>query len=155
MRDNSSVVISLPDSKGAKRQNNTEKVIFSDPRIVQALAHVVRSFGPADSLVGMSAKDLAGSPQKYGTFLGIHGGRLSLYSLRRGGASWHFTTYQNLEATRMLGRWQWERTARLYIDGAFAELVNAQLSQRGARRASAARNVLSFYLAQLSLPARP
>ena len=55
----------------------------------------------------------------------------------------------------MLGRWQWECTARLYIDGAVAELVNAQLSLRGARRASAARNVLSFYLAQLSLPARP
>ena len=44
----------------------------------------------------------------------------------------------------MLGRWQWERTARLYIDGAVAELVNALLTQRGARRASAARNVATF-----------
>ena len=155
LRNDSSVVVSLPDSKGAKRQNNPEKVIISDPQIAKALAQVVRSLGPADSLVGMSAKDLAGLLKKYGNFLGIYDERLTLYSLRRGGASWHFTTYQNLDATRMLGRWQWERTARLYIDGAVAELVNAQLTQRGARRASAARHVLSFYLAHGSLPARP
>ena len=155
MRDDTSVIISLPDSKGAKRQNNPEKVIVSDPRIVKALAHVVQSLGPSDSLVGMSARELAGLLKRYGNFLGIHDERLTLYSLRRGGASWHFTTYQNLDATRMLGRWQWERTARLYIDGAVAELVNAQLTQRGARRASAARNVLSFYLAHSSLPSRP
>ena len=155
VRNNSSVVVSLLDSTGAKRQNNPENVIISDPRIVQDLAHVVRSLGPADSLVEMSAKDFAGFPKKYGNFLGIHDERLTLYSLRRSGASWHFTTYQNLDATRMLGRWQWERTARLYIDGAVAELVNAQLTQRSARRASAVRNVLSFYLAQLSLPSRP
>ena len=155
VRNNSSVIASFPDSKGAKRQNNPEKAIISDPRIVQALAHVVRSLGPADSFVGMSAKDFAGFPRKYGNFLGIHDERLTLYSLRRGGASWHFTSYQNLDATRMLGCWQRERTARLYIDGAVAELVNAQLTQRGARRASAARNVPRFYLAHRSLPSRP
>ena len=155
LRNDSSVVVSLPDSKGAKRQNNPEKVIISDPQIAKALAQVVRSLGPADSLVGMSAKDLAGLLKKYGSFLGIYDERLTLYSLRRGGASWHFTTYQNLDATRMLGRWQWELTARLYIDGAAAELVNARLTLRGARRASPARNVLSFYLAHGSLPARP
>ena len=155
VRGDTSVVISLPDSKGAKRQNNSEKVIVSDPSIVKALAHVVRSLEPADSLVGMSAKDLADLLKKYGAFLGIYDERLTLYSLRRGGASWHFTTYQNLDATRMLGRWQWERTARLYIDGAVAELVNAELTQRGARRAAAGRNILTFYLTHFSLPTRP
>jgi hypothetical protein len=102
---------------------------------------MVRSLRPADSLVGMSAKDFGGLVNNYGHFLGIHDQSLTLYSLRRGEESWHFATYRNLDATRMLGRWQQERTARLHIDGAVAELVNMQLTQKGAERAANARNV--------------
>ena len=48
--------------------------------------------------------------------------KLTPYSLRRGGATWHFQQYGSLSRTTVHGRWADERTARIYIDGALAQL---------------------------------
>ena len=40
----------------------------------------------------------------------------SPYSIRRGGATWHFLRTSSMDATLQLGRWTCNRTARMYID---------------------------------------
>eukprot|EP00438_Fugacium_kawagutii_P004504 Skav200103 [mRNA] locus=scaffold694:661032:664628:- [translate_table: standard] len=63
------------------------------------------------------------------THFGISG-NLSLYSLRRGGATWHFLGERSMESTLIRGRWQSTSTARIYLADAAATLVHLQLTQR-------------------------
>eukprot|EP00438_Fugacium_kawagutii_P028684 Skav214062 [mRNA] locus=scaffold2017:694813:699466:+ [translate_table: standard] len=56
-------------------------------------------------------------------------GYLSLYSLRRGGATWHFLAERSMESTLVRGRWQSTSTARIYLADAAATLVHLRLSR--------------------------
>ncbi|CAE7472001.1 unnamed protein product [Symbiodinium sp. CCMP2592] len=58
----------------------------------------------------------------------------SLYSLRRGGATFHWQRTQNFEAAMLMGRWQEQRTCRIYLDEARALLLQqAALASRNGR----------------------
>ena len=49
------------------------------------------------------------------------------YSLRRGGATWWFAQHGNLDRVMLLGRWQAQKTARLYLNESRAVLAEMQL----------------------------
>ena len=49
------------------------------------------------------------------------------YSLRRGGATWWFCQHGNLDRVMLLGRWQAQKTARLYLNESRAVLTEMQL----------------------------
>ena len=49
------------------------------------------------------------------------------YSLRRGGATWWFSQHGNLDRVMILGRWQAQKTARLYLNESRAILAEMQL----------------------------
>ena len=51
-----------------------------------------------------------------------------MYSFRRGGATWHFLTEQNIEQTLLRGRWALTSTARIYLQDAAATLSHLQIS---------------------------
>ena len=55
-------------------------------------------------------------------------GHFSLYSFRRGGATWHFISEQSMEATLLRGRWVSTSTARIYLQDAAATLSHLQIS---------------------------
>ena len=55
--------------------------------------------------------------------LGFSPGTLTPYGIRRGVATWHFLRFGSLSITAALGRWESERTARIYAEGAAAELA--------------------------------
>ena len=55
--------------------------------------------------------------------LGFTPDRLTPYGIRRGAATWHFLKFGKLSVTTSLGRWENERTARIYVEGAAAELA--------------------------------
>ena len=51
----------------------------------------------------------------------------SLYSLRRGGATFAYLRSHNLDKVAIQGRWKDHRTAKIYLDDARAELLRQQL----------------------------
>ena len=59
---------------------------------------------------------------------------LAPYCIRGGGATWHFTKYQNYDTTQALGRWSNVKTARLYIDQATSEVGLLSLPAWGKAR---------------------
>jgi len=53
----------------------------------------------------------------------------SLYSLRRGGATFAYLRSHNLDRVAIQGRWKDHRTAKIYLDDARAELLRQELPQ--------------------------
>ena len=53
---------------------------------------------------------------------------LSVYSLRRGGATWSFLQHHSMELTLLKGRWQSAKTARIYLQDAIAGLSDLQMT---------------------------
>ena len=45
------------------------------------------------------------------------------YSLRRGGATWHFRMHGSISLTMEIGRWKNQQTARTYVNTALMELT--------------------------------
>ena len=65
--------------------------------------------------------------------LGFEHPKMSGYSLRRGGASWHFHAYNSYDLTTEAGRWSQIRTARIYIDQAAADAARTLHSKEDER----------------------
>ena len=53
-------------------------------------------------------------------------GPFSWHSCRRGGASGFFLKSASMEATLVAGRWASSMTARIYVEGAVADLVRVR-----------------------------
>ena len=68
-------------------------------------------------------------------------GLLTVYSLRRGGATWDFLQHQSMERTLLRGRWSSTSTARIYLQDAVATVSHLQLTaeQRHLAHCAAAR----------------
>ena len=56
------------------------------------------------------------------------------YALRRGGATYHFQTYRNLDLTVQQGRWACPKTARQYLDSGTCQLAHVHWSRAQTKR---------------------
>ena len=74
-------------------------------------------------------------------------GAISGYSLRRGGATWYFMATGSMARTTVHGRWAAEGTARIYIDGAMAQMSRAHLPPESERVLRAAAAIATAVLA--------
>ena len=88
--DTGCVVLSLPDSKGAKRKNVGEFVMFTDIHARMLLRRLVAGKAAADSVFGLSYTDLKQGLETTAAAVGVFGDTLTPYALRRGGATYHF-----------------------------------------------------------------
>ena len=68
-----------------------------------------------------------------GSLVGFTHKRFTPYSLRRGGATWHAHKFGSLQHTCLLGRWQSEKTAKIYINGAAAEWASWKINRDNRR----------------------
>ena len=68
------------------------------------------------------------------------------YSLRRGGATWHFAAGKSLDATIVRGRWQSSKTARIYIEDAVAAEVAAKMPREAVAAINEANLLWSGWL---------
>ncbi|OLP94542.1 hypothetical protein AK812_SmicGene23459 [Symbiodinium microadriaticum] len=57
------------------------------------------------------------------------------YSLRRGGATWDFLSYQSMERTLLRGRWASTSSARVYLQDAVATIAHLRLEEKVSRPA--------------------
>ena len=114
-------------STGMKKRLGLARAFLHDPKVLQQLDRLLRS-SARDQLYARAPRFFARDLNKLLDFFGRTGFGFLPYSLRRGGATWHFHKYGSMALTCELGRWQNERTARIYIEDAAASLAEIKLS---------------------------
>jgi len=134
-----SCVLTLPFTKSGTRFNMVESVVLDDAAIVRKLRGYLRSL-PADALVYGD-----GNRQFRKTFDDIvahlhlpHTLLYKPYSVRRGAATEFFRSTGSLSRTAVRGRWQNEKTCRIYVNESMAMLGDI-------RHSSTCRNLIQHF----------
>jgi len=125
--DNKLIILALPMTKTSRRKNRMESVHVDDPVIATVVRRALHR-APLGPIFTQGPQVFRREFKELLHGLDIHDELLLPYSLRRGGATWHFLKYRSLDATVVRGRWRHAATARIYIEDAAARLVGVQLS---------------------------
>ena len=125
----SSAIITLRQTKTSGP--NTEEGVLEDELVVRALRQVCDSLNDGENIYSRPARCLGEDLRWLASLVGFEHKRFTPYSLRRGGATWHFHKFGSLNKTCLVGRWKHERTAKIYIDGAAAEWTSWQFPLTG------------------------
>eukprot|EP00971_Amphidinium_carterae_P347433 6489442-Amphidinium_carterae.1 len=134
-----SVVIALPSTKTTGKKLAQESVVLVDPMIYR----MVRAMLPREGrLYPFTFPRFLQGFRALAVHLGYPVGLFSGYSLRRGGATSHYILHNNLASTMTLGRWQRERTARIYLDDARSSIVTLSESAECRTRVNEAVSML-------------
>ena len=131
---NSTLVIALPESKGAKRSGQPENVIVSEAPVVQFIHSVAKDLEPGEVLYKCSHASLGVDIRRLSSMLGLHHPNLTPYTLRRGGATWLYQQTLNFDVVQHKGRWSEARTCKIYVNTATAEIGRASLPEWGSSR---------------------
>jgi integrase len=141
---NNCCIISLWFSKGSQRTGQPEVVFIRDPSLIRMIRSL-QANGRADAWF------FAGSYKSFCTLLldaagsfGLEHPNLTPHSLRRGGATWHFSLFHSYDRTMSHGRWKQQKTAKGYIDEALAELGQDSLPLAGVLRLKKAEALFPF-----------
>ena len=126
-------VWSLPLTKSGQRVGAKESLIVDDVWVTQLLKQFLKPLMPGDRLSSISGQ---GQRQRLRTLLDAASldGDYRWYSCRRGGATALFRATGNMSRVCHVGRWNSQKTARIYITDALAALVETQLTQPHRRR---------------------
>jgi hypothetical protein len=143
LRDNFCIV-SLWDSKGSQRTGQPEVVFLRDPSLVRIIRGLQAKVQTDAWLFEGSYRTFCALLLSTAAFFGLEHPNLTPHSLRRGGATWHFSLFHNYDRTMLHGRWKQQKTARGYIDEALAELGRDSLPPAGALRLQKAEVLFVF-----------
>lgn len=99
---------------------NAETVVVRDSCLANLLRGRMRVGNPGEFPIGTRYNDLAAATKEYDNFFVVAHPHVTPHSLRRGGATWHFKRFQNIDVVHALGRWIQARTAKLHIDEALS-----------------------------------
>ena len=121
-QNRNTVIVILRATKTGKRTSTDERVIIHDRSVAAFLVRLRATRGPQAKLYRGTGQSFRQELRDLGSTLAVPTSRLTPYSLRRGGATWHFREFGSLSKTTVHGRWSNERTARIYIDGALAQM---------------------------------
>lgn len=130
-------VLSLGYTKTGKRNNTAEMVVVESPLAIASLKKACVGRPRKDFLLARGQRVFRSLFSSLVDLFGLDG-LITVYSLRRGGASWDFLQHQSMERTLLRGRWQSTSSARLYLQDATAMVTELQLSssQKGLARAA-------------------
>ena len=120
-------VVSLKNTKTGQRKNANEMVVCHSQVANSWLQKVLHPKKPQDLLLDCSPARLRDLFFKILDHLEVPG-YFSMYSFRRGGATWDFLADQNIEHTLLRGRWASTSTARIYLQDAAATLSHLQIT---------------------------
>ena len=132
----------LENTKKATRTGRPEQVMISDPLTLAALSWAGEDIQQDTPYYEYAPKQFNEDIKWLAGLFGITGPDLTAYVLRRGGATWHFMRYGSLDATAALGRWEQNKTAKIYIQSAVADVVKWSLSPDDKSRVKLAKKVL-------------
>ena len=131
-RDHRSISLVIPSAKTS--QGNPQVIQISDHQMVRLICrlqprrHHDRPLWPRSPGAFRSAID-----QLIPGF-GFPSHTYVPYALRRGGSTFHFQTFKNLDLTVLQGRWACSRTARQYLDSGTCQLAHISWTRGQARR---------------------
>ena len=120
-------VVSLFGTKTGQRKNAEEMVVVHSDLANYWLQVALRPKKANDLLLDHSPTELR---SLFFTMIDHFqlSGYFSMYSFRRGGATWFFLQDQNMEGTLIRGRWSSTSTAKNYLQDAAATLSHLQIS---------------------------
>ena len=142
-------VLSLGMTKTGKRTNTSEMVVVESHLAVAALRHACAGRRRSEFLLSRGPRVFRCLFNSLVELFELEG-TITVYSLRRGGASWDFLQHQSMERTLLRGRWQSTSSARIYLQDATAMVTHLKLSSEAEQRAKAAAALL-----KQSLTAKP
>eukprot|EP00435_Cladocopium_sp_Y103_P031880 s1016_g8.t1 len=122
-------VWSLPLTKSGQRAGVRESLTIEDSWLLVALKRYCATLQPGDTLRRVSPQLMRTRFKELLQKSGLPDG-FALYSLRRGGATHAFRRSNNLSWVCLVGRWSHEKTARIYITDALAQLTDITLESR-------------------------
>ena len=120
-------VLRLHHTKSGQRRGADEMVVCGSHVANKWLAIALSSKRPTDSLLSCRPATLRELFFSLLEYLAVQG-HFSLYSFRRGGATWHFLSEGSMERTLLRGRWVSSSTARIYLQDAAAGLSHLSLT---------------------------
>eukprot|EP00971_Amphidinium_carterae_P340544 6478960-Amphidinium_carterae.1 len=121
-------VISSFSTKGTSRSGAVaEAIVLDDPRLYLLLRLLLQSTSASATLVPYTYAQFYRHLAVCVEHFGLHAFHIRPRSLRRGGATYHFSQSHQLSLTTQRGRWANEATARFYIHSAAAESIEHAL----------------------------
>ena len=121
-QEHSGAMLDLGLTKSGRRKGITEQIVIEDIPCLGLLQAVLEGKSPGDYLWSRSP---AAFRKKFGVLIdrmGFTDLGFKPYSIRRGGATYHFRSKGNLSQTMERGRWQSPATARIYIQESVSTL---------------------------------
>ncbi|CAK0838091.1 unnamed protein product [Prorocentrum cordatum] len=97
-------VVNLHSTERGQRRLQQETVTVDDPPLVKWLATLLEPLQLGDTLVALTQHAFRDFFRHMLLTLGLAQSGFKLYSLRRGGATFHYREFANLHATTMKGR---------------------------------------------------
>ena len=95
-------------------------VTIDDSGLAQWIARPCEGMLPGDALIDVSQARFRSLFVDLCFTLQLSAIRFKPYSLCRGGATYHYRRYGNLDSTALRGRWACLRTARIYVTDGLA-----------------------------------
>ena len=135
----------LLQGKSGVRHNIVEKIIIEDKAVVNAIL-VAKASARSDFVYASSERQLSADLKWLGDLGGLPLSNLTLYALRRGGATFDFQQHFTMGKTMELGRWATEKTARIYIDQAMAQQAEVSLTPQSLKILKSGQRVASSLL---------
>jgi hypothetical protein len=136
-------VLNLPFTKTSKRNRTEESVTVTD-RYLVAFGHALQQDRlPGDKFLSISGQTFRERFRVLLQSLDLSELNVLPYSLRRGGATAHFRTFNSLHRTATRGRWSSLSTARIYVNEALGDLGQFSTDDLPQVRA-AARQLVTF-----------
>ena len=105
---------------------------------------LAKAFASSDSVYAGTERQLSADLKWLGGLGGLPLSNLTLYAMRRGGATHDFQQHFSMGKTMELGRWATEKTARIYIDQAMAQQAQASLTDRSVKILTSACRVAAI-----------
>jgi hypothetical protein len=122
-------VVSLPGTKSGQRKHATESVTIENRLVARALHAALERKLPHEMLIGDSCNSFRLWFYEAMKILQLESFAFKPYSLRRGGATEHFSRVKSMALTMERGRWASARTARVYIEEGRAKIAEIRISQ--------------------------
>ena len=119
-RNHKSIIVNLGLTKGGRRKGVEETVILEDRALWVLLYVVLHGRMPGEYLLELKPCLFRKRCADLLTSCGLDGLGYMPYSLRRGGATTLFKETANLDLVMVRGRWQSQRTARIYVNDGMA-----------------------------------
>lgn len=129
-QDEGRILLALPSTKTSRQREET--VCVTDARLTKLVSVSLRKLRDNPFWPG-SLRSFRATFAQFVSFFELENFGFTPYNIRRGGASFAFADGVTFDELLIRGRWQSNRTARLYLDTGRAALIQTRFTARQRR----------------------